>query len=371
MRLGGKYLVRLIFLAFAAAPIAATPLVQAEAASRICKTLEAQLAATPSGSSSKSRSYARAIAKQQHQLGIVRSRMKQAKCGFGIFGNRIAQCAQLRKSAASMENNLTKLRQMERRTNVGSKAGRASIQARLRANNCYDKGTTRTRKNSREPAKRTATSEPRKRHRPSTVFQTMCVRTCDGYYFPISFSVSKDKFSRDETTCMARCPGAEVALYAHDVLNEEAEDMVSTADGTPYRELPKAFSYRSTGVSNKACSCRKDRRFTIVAGEKAVDARPISNEESTSLSEVQSVTKEMTGATSSSFYVAVPPKREAAQSEVAEPIVVEPVADDSPPPTRSFDDEAAQRPVRIVGPAFLPDPEGAIDLRAPAPVPAP
>ncbi|WP_404932996.1 DUF2865 domain-containing protein [Nitratireductor sp. L15S-10] len=193
----------------------------------------------------------------------------------------------------------------------------------------------------------------------------MCVRSCDGYYFPISFSVSRDKFSRDEKTCMARCPGAEVALYAHDVLNEEAEDMISTADGTPYRELPKAFSYRRTGVSRETCSCRKDRRFTILAGEKAVDTESASTQETTHSSDTQVVAKETTGETTSSFYVAVPPKQESAQSEIAGPIL------DDTPQSRSFDDEAAQRRVRIVGPAFLPDPKEAIDLRAPDPAPAP
>ena len=366
MRLVGKHLLRLILLAFTAMPIVAITVLPSQATSRICKTLEAQLAALPSGSSKKSRNYAGAIAKQQQQLGIVRARMKQARCGFGIFGNRIPECAQLRKSAASMENNLAKLRRQQGRIGGGSQAQRSRIQARLRANNCHDKGAAQARKSTRETAKKSATSAPRKRHRPSTVFQTMCVRTCDGYYFPISFSVSKDKFSRDEKTCMARCPGAEVALYAHDVLNEEAEDMVSTVDGTPYRELPKAFSYRRTGVSRETCSCRKDRRFTILAGEKAVDARAFSDEETTNAPEPQLIANEKTSDTSPSFYVAVPPKQEVEQSEIPEPVLNKTV-----PPARSFDDEAAQRRVRIVGPAFLPDPKEAIDLRAPDPAPAP
>ncbi|WP_404932997.1 hypothetical protein [Nitratireductor sp. L15S-10] len=146
MRLGGKYLLRLILLAFTAMPVVAITISPAQTASRICKTLEARLAAMPSGSSSKSRNYSRAIAKQQQQLGIVRARMKQAKCGFGIFGNRIPECAQLRKSAASMENNLAKLRRQQGRIGGGSEAQRSRIQARLKANDCYDKGAVKTRK---------------------------------------------------------------------------------------------------------------------------------------------------------------------------------------------------------------------------------
>ena len=36
---------------------------------------------------------------------------------------------------------------------------------------------------------------------------TLCVRTCDGYYFPISFSTTQDRSPEDERTCQAMCPG--------------------------------------------------------------------------------------------------------------------------------------------------------------------
>ena len=46
-------------------------------------------------------------------------------------------------------------------------------------------------------------------------FRTICVRTCDGYYFPISFSTSSDRFRDDERTCQRMCPASEVILFSH------------------------------------------------------------------------------------------------------------------------------------------------------------
>jgi hypothetical protein len=46
-------------------------------------------------------------------------------------------------------------------------------------------------------------------------FRTVCVRTCDGFYFPISYTTSPDRFREDEQTCQRLCPAAEVSLYTY------------------------------------------------------------------------------------------------------------------------------------------------------------
>jgi hypothetical protein len=84
-------------------------------------------------------------------------------------------------------------------------------------------------------------------------YRTLCVRTCDGYYFPISFSTVPSKFSADEQTCQALCPGTPVALYTHRNPGEESAAMVSLA-GEPYTALPAAFRYRQQ--FDAACTCR-------------------------------------------------------------------------------------------------------------------
>lgn len=83
-------------------------------------------------------------------------------------------------------------------------------------------------------------------------YRTLCVRTCDGYYFPISFTTSSRNFKRDQAVCAAMCPAADVRLYVHRNPGEESEDMVSV-DGEPYAKLETAFSYRES--YNPSCGC--------------------------------------------------------------------------------------------------------------------
>ena len=82
-------------------------------------------------------------------------------------------------------------------------------------------------------------------------YRTLCVRTCDGYYFPISFAAKNSDLKRDEAACHALCPGQEVALYVQ-ATGRDGGPSVSLA-GAPYAALPTAFRYRSE--YDRACTC--------------------------------------------------------------------------------------------------------------------
>jgi hypothetical protein len=92
---------------------------------------------------------------------------------------------------------------------------------------------------------------------PAGTFQTVCVRTCDGYYFPISYSTMSNRFADDERSCQRLCPAAEVALYSFHNPGEDIDQAVSVS-GQPYTALPNAFHYRKEFTA--ACSCRKPGR---------------------------------------------------------------------------------------------------------------
>jgi hypothetical protein len=85
-------------------------------------------------------------------------------------------------------------------------------------------------------------------------FRTVCVRTCDGFYFPISYSTSPDRFHEDEQACQRMCPATEVSLYTYHNPGEEMAQAVSL-NGRLYSELPTAFQYRK--ALSPACSCRR------------------------------------------------------------------------------------------------------------------
>ncbi len=168
---------------------------------------------------------------------------------------------------------------------------------------------------------------------PYQQFRTLCVRTCDGYYFPISFASSPQQFGHDEERCQNMCPGAEVALFAHTVPDQESEDMVSVRDQTPYRSLPSAFAYRVRGANTKQCSCDYPKAETAPRSSgSAIIILGRDDPEETDNSNAQ------TGASSSN-------PEEGPQSHDMDP----------------------NRRVRVVGPMFLPDQSEAIDLQAPAP----
>ncbi|WP_367714596.1 DUF2865 domain-containing protein [Nitratireductor sp. GISD-1A_MAKvit] len=339
----------------------------AAAKSKTCRKLEARLATVSGASPAQAKRYDRAIAKQSQQLKILRGQMRKASCGFGLFSSQARQCAALKRSEGKMKSNLAKLRKQRSRIGGGSAASRKRIEASLKKHGCGNR-PERTKKKS--TGKRITDNKAKQPQRPGSVYQTMCVRLCDGYYFPISFSVSKKHFPRDAKTCEARCPGAEVALYTHDVQRETPEEMVSAADGSAYLDLPKAFSYRRTGIRKKICGCQRPKNFKVIAGEKSQLVATPAGEEQKAQTSAETAPSGAGQERGSSFHVARSPERDARSKSHDG---ARKKQDEESDRTSSVAPEARQTPrrVRIVGPAFLPDPEEAIDLRAPAPAPAP
>jgi hypothetical protein len=90
----------------------------------------------------------------------------------------------------------------------------------------------------------------------SGTYRTLCVRTCDGYYFPVSFSTTSSHFAGDAKECASMCPGAETQLYYHSIPDQEPEEMISLAR-KPYALLPAAFKYRRDGLGkDPTCTCQ-------------------------------------------------------------------------------------------------------------------
>ena len=84
-------------------------------------------------------------------------------------------------------------------------------------------------------------------------FRTMCVRKKDGYYFPISFSTTPDRFEYDESVCQSKCGNTQVALYYHAMPDQDSQDMISFRGQEPYADLPNAFAYRKKFDPEASC----------------------------------------------------------------------------------------------------------------------
>jgi hypothetical protein len=85
-----------------------------------------------------------------------------------------------------------------------------------------------------------------------TTYRTLCVRLCDGFYFPISGATPQSRFARDADACNASC-GAEARLFYHPNVGGNADTMVDLT-GMAYSALPNAFKYRQMLVPS--CRCR-------------------------------------------------------------------------------------------------------------------
>ena len=85
-------------------------------------------------------------------------------------------------------------------------------------------------------------------------YRTVCVRLCDGYYFPVSFSTRKSQFDDDEAVCKSKC-SSDTRLFYFNNSDGSHETMVDRS-GRAYADLKNAFLYRT--VYNKSCQCRPD-----------------------------------------------------------------------------------------------------------------
>lgn len=88
---------------------------------------------------------------------------------------------------------------------------------------------------------------------PFATYRTLCVRLCDGYYFPVSFSTLPTHFPRDAEICQSKC-AAPAELFYYQNPGGAIEQMVSQRSSQPYVGLKTAFKYRKEFI--KGCSCK-------------------------------------------------------------------------------------------------------------------
>ncbi|MEP7454910.1 DUF2865 domain-containing protein [Phyllobacterium sp. SB3] len=104
-------------------------------------------------------------------------------------------------------------------------------------------------------------------------YQTMCVRTCDGYYFPLTYETGAENFPRDQAQCQAQCPGAQ--LFFKPTGEERPEAMISLG-GQAYRDMPNAFKFRKAGANaTPQCTCQKTAgNFSTMGNPRELAKQP-------------------------------------------------------------------------------------------------
>ncbi|MFV0298554.1 MAG: DUF2865 domain-containing protein [Hyphomicrobiaceae bacterium] len=108
---------------------------------------------------------------------------------------------------------------------------------------------------------------------PFATYRTVCVRLCDGYFFPVSFSTLQSHFARDMETCQSKC-AAPVDLFYYQNPGGNLDQAQSYSDRRRYTSLKTAFKYRKEFV--QGCSC-KQSEYTpspTDTGGRRTDAGP-------------------------------------------------------------------------------------------------
>jgi hypothetical protein len=97
---------------------------------------------------------------------------------------------------------------------------------------------------------------------PSSQRQTVCVRLCDGYFFPIGPLSRAGDLPNHEAACSSLCPDAPTQLFVEPAGSDRIEDAVSM-NGARYTALPVAFRNRAAVDNTCTCHRRVDQAFSL------------------------------------------------------------------------------------------------------------
>jgi hypothetical protein len=341
---------------------------QGAAVNPMCPRLEAQLATIDRGGGTgdpardeQIRRYQDAASKQQAELDRVTSQAKRMGCDssgfFSLFNGQSAQCGPVNNQIQQMRANLDQITTSLERLRGGGFGDpdrdnqRRSVLLALAQNSCGPQYANAVQNsgnflnnlfgNNNNPGPVPGTDMGPQ----SGTYRTVCVRSCDGAFFPISFATVPARFPDDEKTCKALCPAAEASLYAYRNPGEDMSQAVSI-NGQPYSSSPNAFRYRQE--FNPSCSCKAAGQ-TWADALKSIDDKAGAEQQGDIIVTEESA-KKMSRA---------PTKQAAPAKKGSAPVAAAPDATSAPdatPSTTAASTGSApdNKPIRSVGPTFIP-----------------
>ncbi|TCK31491.1 uncharacterized protein DUF2865 [Ancylobacter aquaticus] len=246
-----------------------------------CIRLEGQLAGLDRGQGGQ-RDLGAAIAQQQQDIANLSAQVRQLGCdkrGFLIFQPQLPpQCDSLNRRLTQARSSLDRTMMQSRGQQSGNNEQRRQLIYALAQNNCgpqyqaalgqggggqgaggnYGNQNRRPRNFIEQlfgvPADETGPLDVQPLEMPKvSTYRTVCVRTCDGFFFPVSFAATPAKFGSDEQQCQRQCPGTEARLYAYRNPGEDINQAVGI-NGQSYMSLPTALLFKKQFVP--ACTCR-------------------------------------------------------------------------------------------------------------------
>jgi len=351
-------------------PAPPPPSTQGPPVNPMCPRLEAQLATIDHGGGSgdpskddQIRRYQDAQTKQQGELDRVTQQARRMGCDssgfFSLFSGQSAQCGPVNNQIQQMRGNLDQITTSLERLRTGGVGGadrenqRRSVLLALAQNNCGQQYANAVQQSgpgtflsnlfggsNNNPGVPGADLGPQ-----SGTYRTVCVRTCDGAYFPVSFATVPARFPDDEKTCKALCPATEASLFAYRNPGEDMNQAVSIS-GQPYTALPNAFRFRQE--FNPSCACKAPGQ-TWSDALKSIDDKAAAEQQGDII-----VTEESAKKMQRPLGKPAPGAAKKGATPPAATAGTPPAPAASAPATDSTG-VAKDKPIRSVGPTFLPN----------------
>ncbi|MET0748621.1 MAG: DUF2865 domain-containing protein [Rhizobium sp.] len=330
------------------------------------------------GTNRQLRQYQSAIVEQTFEIRRVKNDLQDNECSSGsmviINGDDDGTCTRIEDSLQRMQQNLRDLvekRDRLRRDHGSDGVTRGQLATALHANGCDDADANGSDTIISNRPETTLDAEPDDAGTDAVTpldqsggpsgedenlqspiqsyaygqssggnLRTVCVRTCDGGFFPMTPNAGPGDFQRDGENCAKMCPGVKTELFFHRLPDQETSAMVSAASGAPYSAMPYAFAFRKRQPNEKtSCTCNLPAYYEEMRRQNAL-------------------TRQQPAGTPPSSVTTIGPKAAppAAPTEAAKT--------DTPPIERPYDPAAGG--VRQVGPTFLPPDQRKLDLAHPA-----
>jgi hypothetical protein len=242
-----------------------------------CLQLQRELASAPSGGGGVGGGDDMAavqgqIAQLQKVYDGTHASMEDAGCfqSMFIFGRslvRSPKCISMNNRMEDAGRQLSQLQQQRdaMRNGGGSKRRQAELQDALARNGCSGAIAAPQRRsggglfdwfggNKDEEIQPEQPEMPISRSiDPTGRYRSICVRLCDGFFYPISYSTYAGRLTQDATECQSNC-AAPAELYVYRNPGQGPEQAISL-NGSAYADLPVAFKYKKEYV--KGCSCKQ------------------------------------------------------------------------------------------------------------------
>ncbi len=257
-----------------------------------CAAIQAEIASLGRTTSVQSDSYQRAAQKQQGELAKTIAYANSLGCNrqrFLFFGDPPPpQCGALNSRISAMQGNLGQLQAAVQ--NGGNEQKRRSLSAQYDAY-CRNQPTSRAPGNFLEqlfsgnsrmqelpldPPRETLRDndyeqEPEERG-PRRGSMAVCVRKCDGGFFPVSYAANRGNLDSLAELCTALCPNTEAMLFTK---RPDAEiDEALSYEGESYESLSNAGKFKKK--FDPACTCKpanKSWSEALAAAEKIIASK--------------------------------------------------------------------------------------------------